>query len=133
MRSRDPRILVYAKRSLCQTILLSLLFIDIFVLYACLLERLAWRRFRLYSWEQGFQRYCQKNLSDWGDYCRQVAKKRLKNTYHLLFNHVLVFGIIVFVISRVCVELIFELQARSREFCRWYRNSYRLNSRRHNS
>ena len=134
MRSRDPRILVYVKRSLLETILISILFIDVFVLYAILLGSLARKRLTLYSWEHGYQKYCQKSdPHEWGDYCKRVAKRRVKNTYYLWYNHIFVFAIVVIVSSSVCAELIFELQVRCREFCRWYRNSYRLNIRRNSS
>ena len=133
MRSRDPRILRFVRKSLWETILVALLFLNLFIWYTCILNSLARTRVRLYFQEQSYQTNCQTDPSEWGRYCKQLVIKRLENTNFLLFNHILAFGITVSVISGVCSELVFEFLDRSREFRRWYWNTYRLNTVRHNS
>ena len=133
MRSRDPRILRFVRKSLCETILVALLFLNIFVWYTCMLNSLARTRVKLYFQERSYRINCQTDPSEWGRYCKRLAIKRLRNTNFLLFKHILAFAITVSVISGICAELVFEFLARCREFCRWYWNTYRLNTVRHNS
>ena len=74
------------------------------------------------------------NPSEWGLYCKRLMKHLQKNeSCHLYFNHLVIMIVVATQVLWICSELLLELEERSKDFHKWWRNSYQLNAHRQNS
>ena len=135
MRSRDPRILMYVKKSVLNSLLVIIIFASVFLLYYQVLKIIATIHVRIYFYQISFEKNClPDDPSEWGLYCKQLDKRLQKNEgWSLYLNHLIIMIIVVTQVSWICSELLIELGDRSKEFRRWWRNAYQLNVHRQNS
>ena len=135
MRSRDPQILIYIKKSVFSSLLVILIFTSVFLLYYLVLEIIATIHVRIYFHQISFKKNCKPDdPSEWGPYCKRLVKRLQENDrWSLYFNHFIIMRIVATQVTWICSELLIELGDRSKEFCRWWRNNYQLNLHRRNS
>ena len=135
MRSRDPQILIYVKKSVFSSLLVILIFTSVFLLYYRVLEIIATIHVRIYFHQISFEKNCKPDdPSEWGPYCKRLVKRLQENDrWSLYFNHFIIMIIVATQVTWICSELLIELGDRSKEFRRWWRNDYQLNSHRRNS
>ena len=135
MRSRDPQILTYVKKSVFSSLLVIIIFTSVFLLYNQVLEIIATIHVRIYFYLISFETNCaQDDPTEWGSYCKQLVKHLQKNKrWSLYFNHLIIMIIVATQVSWICSELLIELEDRSKEFRRWWKNDYQLNVHRWNS
>ena len=70
MRSRDPRILTYVKKSVFSSLLVVIIFTSVFLLYYRVLEIIATIHVRIYFYQISFEANCAPDdPSEWGPYC----------------------------------------------------------------
>ena len=75
MRSRDPRILTYVKKSVFSSLLVIIIFASVFLLYYRVLEIIATIHVRIYFYQISFETNCAPDdPSEWGPYCKQLVK-----------------------------------------------------------
>ena len=129
MRSRDPRILTYVKKSVFSSLLVILIFTSVFLLYYQVLEIIATIHVRIYFYQISFEKNCAPDgPSEWGPYCKRLVKCLQENEgWSLYFNHLIIMIIVATQVTWICSELLIELGGRSKEFRRWWRNDYQLN------
>ena len=135
MRSRDPQILTYVKKSVFSSLLVILIFTSVFLLYYQVLEIIATIHVRIYFDQISFEKNCAPDdPSEWGPYCKRLVKRLQENDrWSLYLNHFIIMIIVATQVCWICSELIIELGDRSKEFRRWWRNDYQLNVHRRNS
>ena len=135
MRSRDPQILTYIKKSVFSSLLVILIFSSEFLLYYQVLEIIATIHVRIYFHQISFEKNCAPDdPSEWGPYCKRLVKRLQENEgWSLYFNHLIIMIIVVTQVCWICSELLIELGDRSIEFRRWWRNDNQLNVHRQNS
>ena len=135
MRSKDPRILTYVKKSVLSSLLVILIFTSVFILYYQVLEIIATIHVRIYVIQISFEKNCTPDdPSEWVPYCEQLVKHLQENDrWSLYLNHFIIMIIVATQVSWICSELLIELGDRSKEFHRWWRNDYQLNVHRQNS
>ena len=135
MRSRDPRILIYVKKSVFSSLLVILIFSSVFLLYYQVLEIIATIHVRIYFHEISFEKNCAPDDPlEWRPYCKRLVKRLQENDrWSLYLNHFIIMIIVMTQVSWICSELLIELGDRSKEFRRWWRNDYQLNVHRRNS
>ena len=135
MRSRDPRILTYVKKSVFSSLLVIIIFASVFLLYYQVLKIIATIHVRIYFYQISFEKNCTPDdPSEWGPYCKQLIKRLKENDrWSLYLNHFIIMIIVATQVSWICSELLIELGDRSKEFRRWWRNVYQLNVHRRNS
>ena len=135
MRSRDPRILTYVKKSVLSSLLVIIIFASVFLLYYQVLKIIATIHVRIYFYQISFEKNCAPDdPSEWGPYCKWLVKRLKENDrWSLYLNHFIIMIIVATQVSWICSELLIELGDRSKEFCRWWRNVYQLNVHRQNS
>ena len=135
MRSRDPQILTYVKKSVFSSLLIKIIFASVFLLYNQVLKIIATIHVRIYFYQISFKKNrAPDDPSEWGLYCKQLVKHLQKNEgWSLYLNHLVIMIIVVTQVSWICSELLMELGDRSKEFHRWWRNDYQLNAHGQNS
>ena len=135
MRSRDPRILTYVKKSVFSSLLVIIIFASVFLLYYQVLKIIATIHVRIYFYQISFKKNCTPDdPSEWGLYCKRLVKRLQKDEgWSLYLNHLIIMIIVATQVSWICFELLIELGDRSKEFHRWWRNDYQLNVHRQNS
>ena len=135
MRSRDPRILTYVKKSVFSSLLVILIFTSVFLLYYQVLEIIATIHVRIYFHQISFEKNCvPDDPSEWGPYCKRLVKPLQENDrWSLYLKHFIIMIIVATQVSWICSELLIELGDRSKEFRRCRRNDYQLNVHRQNS
>ena len=111
MRSRDPQILKYVKKSVFSFLLVILIFISVFLLYYRVLEIIATIHVRIYFHQISFEKNCiPDDPSEWGPYCGRLVKHLQENDrWSLYLNHFIIMIIVVTQVSWICSELLIEL------------------------
>ena len=129
MRSRDPRILTYVKKSVFSSLLVIIIFASVFLLYYRVLEIIATIHVRIYFYQISFETNCAPDdPSECGQYCKRLVKRLQTNErLSLYLNHFIIMIIVETQVSWICSELLIELGDRSKEFQRWWRKDYQLN------
>ena len=122
MRIRDPLVLRIVGKSILQTSLAVILFLDFFILYSIILVSLLWRLIRIIDTIYHWRNICQTTpIEEWGVYCMKLNKRVEKLSLPFIITHFVIIFLILFFISVVCSELLFEIEDRSRMFLNWWR------------
>ena len=97
MRSRDPRILTYVKKSVLSSLLVIIIFASVFLLYYQVLKIIATIHVRIYFYQISFEKNCTPDdPSEWGLYCKQLVKRLKENDrWSLYLNHFIIMIIVV--------------------------------------
>ena len=122
MRIRDPLVLRVVGKSILQTSLAVILFLDFFILHSIILVSLLWRFIRIIDTIYHWRNICQTTpIEEWGVYCVKLNKRVEKLSLPFTITHFAIILLILFFISVVCSELLFEIEDRSRMFLNWWR------------
>ena len=122
MRIRDPLVLRVVGKSILQTSLAVILFLDFFILHSIILVSLLWRFIRIIDTIYHWRNICQTTpIEEWGVYCVKLNKRVEKLSLPFTIMHFVIILLILFFISVVCSELLFEIEDRSRMFLNWWR------------
>ena len=71
MRSRDPQILTYVKKSVFSSLLVIIIFASVFLSYYQVLEIIATIHVRNYFYQISFKKNCAPDDPlEWGPYCK---------------------------------------------------------------
>ena len=122
MRIRDPLVLRVVGKSILQTSLAVIFFLDFFILHSIILVSLLWRFIRIIDTIYHWRNICQTTLiEEWGVYCVKLNKTVEKLSLPFTIMHFAIILLILFFISVVCSELLFEIEDRSQMFLNWWR------------
>ena len=122
MRIRDPLVLRVVGMSILQTSLAVILFLDFFILHSIILVSLLWRFVRIIDTIYRWRNICQTTpIEEWGVYCVKLNKRVEKLSLPFAITHFVIIFLILFFISVICSELLFEIEDRSRMFLNWWR------------
>ena len=123
MRIRDPLVLRVVGKSILQTSLAVILFLDFFILHSIILVGLLWRFIQIIDTIYHWRNICQTTpIEEWGVYCVKLNKRVEKLSLPFTITHFAIILLILFFISVVCSELLFEIEDRSRMFLNWWRH-----------
>ena len=122
MRIRNPLVLRVVGKSILQTSLAVILFLDFFILHSIILVSLLWRFIRIIDTIYRWRNICQTTpIEEWRVYCVTLNKRVEKLSLPFTLTHFVIIFLILFFISVVCSELLFEIEDRSRMFLNWWR------------
>ena len=122
MRIRDLLVLRVVGKSILQTSLAVILFLDFFILHSIILVSLLWRFIRIIDTIYCWKNICQTTpIEEWGVYCVTLNKRVEKLSLPFTITHFVIIFLILFFISVVCSKLLFEIEDRSRMLLNWWR------------
>ena len=122
MRIRNPLVLRVVGKSILQTSLAVILFLDFFILHSIILVSLLWRFIQIIDTIYHWRKICQTTpIEEWGEYCVTLNKRVEKLSLPFTITHFVIIFLILFFISVVCSKLLFEIEDRSRTFLNWWR------------
>ena len=122
MRIRNPLVFRVVGKSILQTSLAVILFLDFFILHSIILVSLLWRFVRTIDTIYCWRNICQTTpIEEWGVYCVTLNKSVEKLSLPFTITHFVIIFLILFFISVVCSELLFEIEDRSQMFLNWWR------------
>ena len=122
MRIRDPFIFRAVGKSILQTSLAVILFLEFFVLHMIILAGLFWTFIRIIDIEYQWKNFCQAILTkEWRKHCYILNEREGKFPLPFAIIQFVIVSLILFFISFVCSELLFEIEDRSQMFLNWWR------------
>ena len=122
MRIRDPLVLRVVGKSILQTSLAVILFLEFFVLHMIILAGLFRTFIRIIGIEYQWKNFCQAILmKEWRKHCHILNERVGKFPLSFAIIQFVVIFLILFFISFVCSQLWFEIEDRSRMFLNWWR------------
>ena len=122
MRIRDPLVLRVVRKSILQTSLAVILFLEFFVLHMIILAGLLRTFIRIIDIEYQWKNFCQVILmKEWRKHCYILNERVGKFPLPFAVIQFIIVSLILFFISFVCSELLFEIEDRSRMFLNWWR------------
>ena len=122
MRIRNLLVFRVVGKSILQTSLAVILFLDFFILHLIILVSLLWRFVRIIDTIYRWRNICQTTpIEEWGVYCVKLNKRVEKLSLPFTITHFVIIFLILFFISVVCSELLFEIEDRSQMFLNWWR------------
>ena len=114
MRIRDPLVLRVVGKSILQTSLAVILFLEFFVLHMIILAGLFRTFIRIIDIEYQWKNFCQAILmKEWRKHCHILNERVGKFPLSFAVIQFVVIFLILFFISFVCSELLFEIEDRS--------------------
>ena len=123
MRIRNPLVLRVVGKSILQTSLAAILFLEFFVLHLIILTGLLQTFICIidieYQWRNVFQAI---SMKEWRKYCYKLNERVGKFPLPSAVAQFIIISLILFFISFVWSELLFEIEDRSRMFLNWWRN-----------
>ena len=122
MRIRDPLVLRVVRKSILQTSLAVILFLEFFVLHMIILAGLLWTFIRIVDIEYQWKNLCQAvSTKEWRKHCYILNERVGKFPLPFAIIQFVIISLILFFISFVCSELLFEIEDRSQMFLNWWR------------
>ena len=122
MRIRDPLVLRIVGESILQTSLAVILFLEFFVLHMIILAGLLRTFIRIIDIEYQWNNFCQAILTkEWRKHSYILKERVGKFPLPFAIIQFVIISLILFFISFVCSELLFEIEDRSRMFLNWWR------------
>ena len=122
MRIRDQLVLRVVGKSILQTSLAVILFLEFLVLHMIILAGLFRTFIRIIDIEYQWKNFCQAILmKEWRKHCHILNERVGKFPLSFAVIQFIVIFLILFFISVVCSELLFEIEDRSRMFLNWWR------------
>ena len=122
MRIRDPLVLRVVGKSILQTSLAVILFLEFFVLHMIILAGLLRTLIRIIDIEYQWKNFCQAILmKEWRKHCYILNERVGKFPLPFAVIQFVIISLILFFISFLCSELLFEIEDRSQMFLNWWR------------
>ena len=122
MRIRDPLVFRAVGKSIFQTSLVVILFFEFFVLHMIILAGLLRTFIRIIDIEYQWKNFCQAILAkEWREHCYILNERVGKFPLPFAIIQFVVISLILFFISFVCSELLFEMEDRSQMLLNWWR------------
>ena len=122
MRIRDPIVFRAVGKSILQTSLAVILFFEFLVLHMIILAGLLRTFIRIIDKECQWKNFCQAILTkEWRKHCYILNERVGKFSLSFAVIQFIVISLILFFISFVCSELLFEIEDRSQMFLNWWR------------
>ena len=122
MRIRDPLVFRAVGKSIFQTSLVVILFFEFFVLHMIILAGLLRTFIRIINIENQWKNFCQAILTkEWRKHCSILNERVGKFPLPFAVIQFVVISLILFFISFVCSELLFEIEDRSQMLLNWWR------------
>lgn len=123
MRLREPVVLGLVKTSLIQSVLLFLLFLDLFLLYWLIFVKLVFEFILLIDLLFSWTNICSDaELGQWGPYCLELNEKKRNFSSIYVITQFTIVPIGLNLIIIVCAEILFEYSDRSSIFYNWWRH-----------
>ena len=124
MRNSSPEVLKAVGKSILQTLLVLVLFLDFFLLYTKIVGSSLKALLQYIGTEFDWRAICQDaSSSEWGQFCKDLCQKRAEFSPALAIACSLVILTVLIYILVLCSELLFELEERSQLFLNWWRNT----------
>ena len=122
MRIRDPLVLRVVGKSILQTSIVVILFLEFFVLHMIILAGLLWTFIQIIDIEYQWRNLCQAiSMKEWRKHCYILNERVGKFPLPFAVIQFVIISLILFFISFVCSELLFEIEDRSQMFLNWWR------------
>ena len=119
---RDPLVLRIVGKSILQTSLAVILFLEFFVLHMIILAGLLQTLIRIIDIEYQWKNFCQAILmKEWRKHCNILNERVGKFPLPFAVIQFIIISLILFFISFVCSKLLFEIEDRSQMFLNWWR------------
>ena len=123
MRIRNPLVFRVVGKSILQTSLAVILFLNFFILHSIILVGLLWRFIRIIDTTHQWRNVCQEIPPEkWEEYCVKLNKRVEKLSPPFTITHFVIIFLVLFFISIVFSELLFGIEDRSRMFLNWWRH-----------
>ena len=123
MRIRNPLVLRVVGKSILQTSIAAILFLEFFVLHLIILAGLLWTFIRIIDIEYQWKNLCQAvSMKEWRKHCYKLNERVGKFPLPFAVIQFVIISLILFFISFVCSELLFEIEDRSQMFLNWWRH-----------
>ena len=123
MRIRNPLVFRVVGKSILQTSLAAILFLEFFVLHLIILAGLLRMFIRIIDIEYQWRNVCQAiSTEEWRKYCLKLNERVGKFSLPFAVTQSIIISLVLFFISFVCSELLFEIEDRSRMFLNWWRH-----------
>ena len=122
MRIRNPLVFRVVGKSILQTSIAAILFLEFFVLHLIILAGLLWTFIQIIDIEYQWKNLCQVvSMKEWRKHCYKLNERVGKFSLPFAVNQFVIISLILFFISFVCSELLFEIEDRSQMFLNWWR------------
>ena len=122
MRIRNPLVFRVVGKSILQTSLAVILFLEFFVLHMIILAGLLQTFIRIVDIEYQWKSLCQAiSTKEWRKHCNILNERVGKFPLPFAIIQFVVISLILFFISFVCSELLFEIEDRSQMFLNLWR------------
>ena len=122
MRIRNPLVFRVVEKSILQTSIAAILFLEFFVLHLIILAGLLRMFIRIIDIEYQWKNLCQAiSRKEWRKHCYILNERVGKFPLPFAVIQFVIISLILFFISFVCSELLFEIEDRSRMFLNWWR------------
>ena len=123
MRIRNPLVFRVVGKSILQTSIAAILFLEFFVLHLIILAGLLWMFIRIIDIEYQWRNVCRTiSMKEWRKHCFKLNERVGRFPLPFAIIQFIIISLILFFISFVCSELLFEIEDRSRMFLNWWRN-----------
>ena len=123
MRIRNPLVFRVVGKSILQTSLAAILFLEFFVLHLIILAGLLWTFIQIIDIEYQWRNVCQAiSTEEWRKYCLKLNERVGKSSLPFAVTQSIIISLVLFFISFVCSELLFEIEDRSRMSLNWWRH-----------
>ena len=124
MRNLSPEVLKAVGKSILQTLLVLVLFLDFFLLYTKFVGSSLEALLQHIGTEFDWKTICQDaRPSEWGQFCKDLDQRRAEFSPVSAIACSLVILTVLIYILVLCSELLFELEERSQLFLNWWRNT----------
>ena len=123
MRIRNPLVFRVVGKSILQTSVAAILFLEFFVLHLIILAGLLQMFIRIIDIEYQWKNLCQAvSMKEWRKHCYKLNERVGKFPLPFAVIQFVIISLILFFISFVCSELLFEKEDRSQMFLNWWRH-----------
>ena len=123
MRIRNPLVFRVVGKSILQTSIVVILFLEFFVLHMIILAGLLRTFIRIIDIEYQWKNLCQAiSMKEWRKHCYILNERVGKFPLPFAVIQFVIISLILFFISFICSELLFKIEDRSRMFLNWWRH-----------
>ena len=123
MRIRNPLVFRVVGKSTLQTSLAAILFLEFFVLHLIILAGLLQMFIQIIDIDYQWKNVCQAiSTEEWRKYCLKLNERVGKFSLPFAVTQSIIISLVLFFISFICSELLFEIEDRSRMFLNWWRH-----------
>ena len=122
MRIRNPLVFRVVGKSILQTSIAAILFLEFFVLHTIILAGLLRTFIRIIDIEYQWRNVCRTiSMKEWRKHCFKLNERVGRFPLPFTIIQFIIISLILFSISFVCSELLFEIEDRSQMFLNCWR------------